>query len=208
MVIGPDVRDGRRARAADRCPAEQAIAELAPASHAERPSKRTSPRGCGASNATRSCGRALSDLFVHRGLPEHIRSDNGSEFTAKSVREWLGRVGVKTKTLFIEPGSPWENGYVESFNGKLRDELLALEVFDKLLEAKVLNERRRQHYHTVRPHSALGYRPPAPEARQPCAVASATAQCWSVGGQKPNLETGVIHGGRSVQPPYPIAVPS
>ena len=114
----------------------------------------------------------LSDLFVHRGVPEHIRSDNGSEFTAKSVREWLGRVGVKT--LFIEPGSPWENGYVESFNGKLRDELLAREAFDTLLEAKVLIERWRKHYNTVRPHSALGYRPPAPEARQPCAVASAT----------------------------------
>jgi len=113
----------------------------------------------------------LSDLFVHRGVPEHIRSDNGSEFTAKCVREWLGRVGVKT--LFIEPGSPWENGYVESFNGKLRDELLEREAFDTLLEAKVLIERWRQHYNTVRPHSALGYRPPAPEARQPCAVASA-----------------------------------
>ena len=114
----------------------------------------------------------LSDLFVNRGVPEHIRSDNGSEFTAKCVREWLGRVGVTT--LFIEPGSPWENGYVESFNGKLRDELLEREAFDTLLEAKVLIERWRQHYNTIRPHSALGYRPPAPEARQPCAVASAT----------------------------------
>jgi len=113
----------------------------------------------------------LSDLFVHRGVPEHIRSDNGSEFTAKCVREWLGRVGVKT--LFIEPGSPWENGYVESFNGKLRDELLEREAFDTLLEAKVLIERWRQHYNTVRPHSSLGYRPPAPEALQPCAVATA-----------------------------------
>ena len=99
------------------------------------------------------------------------RSDNGSEFTAKCVREWLGRVGVKT--LFIEPGSPWENGYVESFNGKLRDELLAREAFDTLLEAKVLIERWRQHYNTIRPHSALGYRPPAPETLQPCVVATA-----------------------------------
>jgi len=98
-------------------------------------------------------------------VPEHIRSDNGSEFTARCVREWLGRVGVKT--LYIEPGSPWENGYVESFNGKLRDELLKRESFDTLLEAKVLIERWRQTYNTVRPHSALGYRPPAPEARQP-----------------------------------------
>jgi hypothetical protein len=115
----------------------------------------------------------LSDLFVHRGVPEHIRSDNGSEFTAKCVREWLGRVGVKT--LFIEPGSPWENGYVESFNGKLRDELLEREAFDTLLEAKVLIERWRQHYNTIRPHSSLGYRPPAPEALQPCAVENVTA---------------------------------
>ena len=116
----------------------------------------------------------LSDLFVRRGVPEHIRSDNGSEFTAKRVREWLGRVGVKT--LYIEPGSPWENGYVESFNGKLRDELLEREVFDTLFEAKVLIERWRRHYNTVRPHSALGYRPPAPETWQPCAAASATPQ--------------------------------
>jgi transposase InsO family protein len=78
------------------------------------------------------------------------------------------------KTLFIEPGSPWENGYVESFNGKFRDELLEREAFDTLLEAKVLVERWRQHYNTIRPHSALGYRPPAPEALQPCAVATAT----------------------------------
>ena len=113
----------------------------------------------------------LSDLFIRRGVPEHIRSDNGSEFTAKCVREWLARVGVKT--LYIEPGSPWENGYVESFNGKLRDELLKRESFDTVLEAKVLVERRRQDYNTIRPHSALGYRPPAPEARQPCAVAAA-----------------------------------
>jgi transposase InsO family protein len=105
----------------------------------------------------------LSDLFVHRGVPEHIRSDNGSEFTAKCVREWLGRVGVKT--LYIEPGSPWENGYVESFNGKLRDELLERESFDTLLEAKVLVERWRQDYNTIRPHSSLGYHPLAPEAR-------------------------------------------
>jgi putative transposase len=92
------------------------------------------------------------------------------EFT----REWLKRVGVKT--LFIEPGSPWENGYVESFNGKLRDELLAREVFDTLLEAQVLIERWRKAYNTVRPHSSLGYRPPAPESRCPCPLASATTQ--------------------------------
>ena len=113
----------------------------------------------------------LSDLFVHRGVPDHIRSDNGPEFTAKSVRDWLSKVGVKT--LFIEPGSPWENGSIESFNGKLRDELLNRESFDTLLEAKVLAERWRRHYNTRRPHSALGYRPPAPEATQPCSVAEA-----------------------------------
>ena len=107
----------------------------------------------------------LSDLFVRRGVPDYIRSDNGPEFTAKAVRKWLANVGVKT--LFIEPGSPWENGYIESFNGKLRDELLNPEVFDTLLEAKVLIERWRVEYNTVRPHSSLGYRPPAPETRQP-----------------------------------------
>jgi putative transposase len=107
----------------------------------------------------------LSDLFVRRGVPERIRSDNGPEFTAKAVRDWLGRVGVGA--LFIEPGSPWENGYIESFNGKLTDELLACEVFDTLLEARVLIERYRVRYNTVRPHSSLGYRPPAPEAIVP-----------------------------------------
>jgi len=103
----------------------------------------------------------LAWLMAIRGVPEHIRSDNGAEFTAKVVRKWLKNVGVRT--LFIEPGSPWENGYIESFNGKLRDELLARERFDTLKEAKVLIERWRVHYNTVRPHSSLGYRPPAPE---------------------------------------------
>ena len=116
----------------------------------------------------------LSDLFVRRGVPLYIRSDNGPEFTAKCVREWLLRVEVKT--LFIEPGSPWENGYVESFNGKLRDELLDRELFDTLLEAKVLVERWRRSYNTIRPHSSLGYQPPAPEAIQPGSFASATPQ--------------------------------
>ena len=106
----------------------------------------------------------LTWLMATRGVPDYIRSDNGSEFTATAVRDWLRRVGVKT--LFIEPGSPWENGYNESFNGKLRDELLNTEIFDTLLEAKVLIERWRRHYNTVRPHSSLGYRPPAPEAIQ------------------------------------------
>jgi putative transposase len=104
----------------------------------------------------------LFDLFILRGVPEHIRSDNGPEFTAKSVRKWLNRIGVKT--LFIEPGSPWENGYIESFNGKLRDELLNREIFMTLQEAQVLIEQWRQEYNQIRPHSSLRYRPPAPEA--------------------------------------------
>ena len=104
----------------------------------------------------------LAWLMATRDVPGHIRSDNGAEFTAKAVRSWLKRVGVKT--LYIEPGSPWENGYIESFNGKLRDELLSGEVFTTLLEAKVLIERWRCYYNTARPHSSLGYRPPAPEA--------------------------------------------
>ena len=116
----------------------------------------------------------LSDLFIQRGTPTYIRSDNGAEFTAKKVRKWLGRVDVET--LFIEPGSPWENGYVESFNGTLRDQLLNGEIFDTLLEAKVLIERWRREYNTIRPYSSLGYQPPAPEAIAPCLPASATLQ--------------------------------
>jgi len=104
----------------------------------------------------------LFNLFVFRGIPEHVRSDNGPEFTARAVRKWLIRLGVKT--LFIEPGSPWENGYIESFNGKLRDELLNREIFTTLEEAKVLIEQWRREYNQVRPHSSLEYRPPAPEA--------------------------------------------
>lgn len=104
----------------------------------------------------------LADLFVQHGAPEHIRSDNGSEFTAKVVRRWLTRLGVQT--LFIEPGSPWENGYIESFNGKFRNELLNGEIFYTLKEAQVLIEEWRRQYNTMRPHSSLHYRPPAPEA--------------------------------------------
>jgi putative transposase len=104
----------------------------------------------------------LTELFCKRGVPEHIRSDNGSEFTARMIRTWLNELG--TRTLFIEPGSPWENGYIESFNGKLRDELLNREIFYTLQEAKILIEHWRREYNQVRPHSALGYKPPAPEA--------------------------------------------
>ena len=105
----------------------------------------------------------LFHLFVFRGIPEHIRSDNGPEFTAKAVRSWLNRLGVKT--LFIEPGSPWETGYIESFNGKLRDELLNREIFTTLTEAKVLIADWRKEYNQFRPHSSLRYKPPAPEAK-------------------------------------------
>jgi transposase InsO family protein len=110
----------------------------------------------------------LFQLIIFRGIPEHIRSDNGPEFTSKDVRNWLNRLGVMT--LFIEPGSPWENGYIESFNGKLRDELLNREVFYTLAEAKVLIEQWRKDYNQIRPHSALRYRPPAPEAIVPAIV--------------------------------------
>jgi len=104
----------------------------------------------------------LFRLFIFRSMPVHIRSDNGPEFTARAIRKWLARLGVKM--LFIEPGSPWENGYIESFNGKLRDELLNREIFTTLEEAKVLIEQWRREYNQVRPHSARKYRPPAPEA--------------------------------------------
>jgi putative transposase len=104
----------------------------------------------------------LSDLFILRGVPGHIRSDNGPEFVAKAVREWIAAVGAKT--AYIEPGSPWENGYCESFNSKLRDELLKGEIFYTLKEAQIVIENWRRHYNTVRPHSSLGYKPPAPEA--------------------------------------------
>jgi len=103
----------------------------------------------------------LAELFVTRGTPDFIRSDNGLEFVAESIRGWLQRVGVKT--VFIEPGSPWENGYIESFNGKFRDELLNGEIFDTVLEARIITERWRQIYNKIKPHSSLGYRPPAPE---------------------------------------------
>ena len=108
---------------------------------------------------------ALAELFARHGAPEHLRSDNGPEFTAKVVREWLRRVGVGT--LFIAPGSPWENGYNESFNGKLKDELIDREIFYSLREAQILVEQWRREYNTIRPHSSLGYRPPAPQAIRP-----------------------------------------
>lgn len=112
----------------------------------------------------------LAGLFLRHGPPEHIRSDNGAEFIAKAVRQWLTRLQVKT--LFITPGSPWENGYNESFSSKLRDECLNMEIFTTLKEAQMLIEQWRNFYNTERPHSSLGYRPPAPQAILPAPVTS------------------------------------
>ena len=102
----------------------------------------------------------LGDCMLVHGVPEYVRSDNGAEMTARRVKAWLQAVG--SKPMFIEPGSPWENGYCESFNGKLRDECLNGEIFYSLREAQVVIEQWRKFYNTVRPHSSLGYRPPAP----------------------------------------------
>lgn len=149
-------------------------------------------RECLAIRVARNLTSELHTLFVWRGAPKHLRSDNGSEFTAHKVRDWLKRVDVKT--AFIEPGSPWENGYCESFNGKLRDELLNPELFDTLLEARVLVERWRRYYNELRPHSALGYRPPAPAA-------------WMIGDQQPGFSlwgpTGEMTEDRAEALPYP-----
>ena len=116
----------------------------------------------------------LADVMLGRGIPEHIRSDNGPEFIAHELQKWLAKVG--TRTLYIERGSPWENGYCESFNGKLRDECLNGEVFYSLKEAQVLIEQWRVEYNTQRPHSALGYRPPAPAACTPARVPNPVSQ--------------------------------
>ena len=111
----------------------------------------------------------LSDLFILRGIPGHIRSDNGPEFVAKAVRDWIAAVGAKA--AYIEPGSPWENGYIESFNARLRDELLNGEIFYTLREAQIVIESWRRHYNAVRPHASLGYKPPAPEVFVPALAA-------------------------------------
>ena len=116
---------------------------------------------------------ALTDLFILRGPPEYIRSDNGPEFIAQIVRDWIAMVGAKT--AYITPGSPWENGYVESFNARLRAELLNGEIFYNLKEASTVIEQWRQHYNTIRPHSALGYRPPAPESIIPPSGSASSA---------------------------------
>jgi len=127
-------------------------------------------RECLAIRVARRLGSAevletLADVMLWHGIPEYIRSDNGPEFIAKELRQWLARLG--TRTLYIEPGSPWENGYCESFNGKLRDECLNGEIFYSLQEAQIVIEWWRIEYNTRRPHSALGYRPPAPLASSP-----------------------------------------
>ncbi len=127
------------------------------------------------------------DLMVARGVPDHIRSDNGSEFRVKAVRQWLERIGAKT--LYIEPGSPWENGYNESFNGRLREERLKVELFNKLMEAKTIIETWRRHYNTVCPHSSLGYRPPAPLSILPVDLASATGRLQPV---HPSVESNLM----------------
>jgi transposase InsO family protein len=105
--------------------------------------------------------QVFADLMVKHGVPEHIRSDNGPEMVAEQLREWVEHMG--SKTAYITPGSPWENGYCESFNGRMRDELLNGEIFYTLKEAQVVIENWRKHYNTKRPHSSLAYRPPAPE---------------------------------------------
>ena len=107
----------------------------------------------------------LTDLFILRGVPAYIRSDNGPEFIAEAVQNWIRAVGAKT--AYIVPGSPWENGYIESFNARFRDELLNGEIFYSLREAQIVIEQWHKHYNTKQPHSALGYRPPAPESIVP-----------------------------------------
>src|SRR5204862_4277180 len=111
----------------------------------------------------------LSGLFILRGVPGHIRSDNGPEFVARAVQEWITAVGAKT--VYITPGSPWENGYVETFNARLRDELLDGEIFYTLREAQIIIESWRRHFNTIRPHESLGYKPPAPEVFVPAFAA-------------------------------------
>ena len=143
----------------------------------------------------------LAELFVTHGVPAHIRSDNDPEFTATLIRLWLDALQVQT--LFIEPGSPWENGYVESFNGKLRDELLDREIFYTLTEAKILIERWRRQYNTVRPHSALGYRPPAPAAISPAPLSGmimspVSHKNWLNPGGRVSLGAGVMFGSDAV----------
>jgi putative transposase len=127
----------------------------------------------------------LSDLFILRGVPGHIRSDNGPEFIAKAVQDWITAVGAKT--AYIAPGSPWENGFIESFNARLRDELLNGEIFYSLREAQIIIESWRRHYNAIRPHASLGYRAPAPEVFVPGLAAWPSAPV----GQAPTATLGL-----------------
>ena len=134
---------------------------------------------------------ALSNLFILRGVPGHVRSDNGPEFIAKVVKDWITMVGAKT--AYIEPGSPWENGYCESFNSKLRDELLDGEIFYSLNEARIVIESWRRHYNAVRPYGSLDYKTPAPEVFVPALAARAASQSrlatprWPRGLSRPSM---------------------
>lgn len=142
----------------------------------------------------------LKDLFITHGVPDYIRSDNGSEFTAKAIRKWLK--DMKVQTLYIEPGSPWENGYNESFNGRFRDEFLNREVFHSLEEAKALTAQWRWLYNHIRPHTSLGYKPPAPLADMKegagcaglVAVAPPTPSFMTTKPLNPNFTTGLLNG--------------
>ena len=144
----------------------------------------------------------LSDLFILRGVPGHIRSDNGPEFIAKALQDWIAAVG--TKTAYIAPGSPWENGFIESFNARLRDELLNGEIFFTLREAQIIIESWRHHCNTVRPHASLGYRPPAPEVFVPALSAWPAAlrrplrrPRWRYRQLSTNIRPGPLNAGRS-----------
>src|SRR6185437_11542595 len=142
--------------------------------HSRRDCREVAAGGCLAIRVARKLKAidvidVLSDLFILRGVPGHIRSDNGPEFVAKAVQEWITAVGAKT--AYITLGSPWENGYVESFNARLRDELLDGEIFYTLREAQIVIESWRRHFNTIRPHASLGYKPPAPEVFVPAFAA-------------------------------------
>ena len=163
-------------------------------------------RECLAIRVARRLGRyevmeALADVMLFRGVPENIRSDNGAEFVAQELRKWLAKLG--TGTLYIEPGSPWENGYCESFNGKLRDECLNGEIFYSLKEVQIVIEKWRVAYNTKRPHSALGYRPPAPAACSPWggAFIFAAHGCDINSLTSPGLKPRAGHFHRSGTPP-------
>ena len=147
------------------------------------PRANASPSGWHAGSSPSMLPKLLAELFILRGAPGYIRSDNGPEFIAETVQEWIAALGAKT--AYIAPGSPWENGYVESFNARLRDELLNGEIFYTLREAQVVIESWRRHYNRVRPHASLGYRAPAPEVVVPALAGRPLGQ---PGGLWPNRD--------------------